>query len=450
MVDLRNSTKVSGHLSSERGWNHVTSYASSRTFLQELALLMFKKDGKRFNVPVNAMRSIRYENNSLIFQVVSSPSPPLLIFDLFVDKTFLWDKDAQKTVYKEPWIGVIHHPANVQGHPCRDLFLSENFKESLSSCLSLIVLSRHLRDQLRQLVSHCELEKFPNIFVLDHPVPLFSTPIVQRKRVLIHIGQHGRRVEDFYRIHCPHYKKYLLTNDYFFPQHLCGTDRVSKRSLIKKLFSQKGEVPYIPGHLYMHNLTQSRSPIPDPFHPRPRLDIGSAKLDRHGMLIFPQDCKHDKCFALPRLTSSQYEYLLQQSVVYIYLEDASAVNTILECIFIATPIIVNDHPAVVEVLGKSYPLYANSVDAAEMLLQDPDTIKNAEIYMKNIDKDRWNVKHFLDGVKEIIFQSHWKEKIISVNTELEATPPSELLPEGGKIYKEAFDHFHESQVKSLL
>ena len=56
-------------------------------------------------------------------------------------------------------------------------------------------------------------------------------------------------------------------------------------------------------------------------------------------------------------TFKEYDQLLEKNIVFIELIDASANNTILECIVRNTPIIVNKIEPVVEYLGDDYPLY---------------------------------------------------------------------------------------------
>jgi hypothetical protein len=78
------------------------------------------------------------------------------------------------------------------------------------------------------------------------------------------------------------------------------------------------------------------------------------------------------------LSNTDYDQLITENVVYINLIDASAVNTIIECIIRHTPIIVNKHPAVVELLGEKYPLYIKS-DHCDVykLLQSDKLIRRA-------------------------------------------------------------------------
>jgi hypothetical protein len=85
--------------------------------------------------------------------------------------------------------------------------------------------------------------------------------------------------------------------------------------------------------------------------------------------------------------------------------DASAVNTIIECIVRTTPIVVNKHPAVVELLGEKYPLYFKqssvNIDIYKMI-QDDKLIRKAHKYLKRMDKSRFSSSSFVEEFKNIL------------------------------------------------
>ena len=61
-------------------------------------------------------------------------------------------------------------------------------------------------------------------------------------------------------------------------------------------------------------------------------------------------------------TIEEYDDLLTNNIVFVDLFDASANNTVLECIVRRTPIIINNIGAVSEYLGKDYPLYFENLE----------------------------------------------------------------------------------------
>jgi len=110
-----------------------------------------------------------------------------------------------------------------------------------------------------------------------------------------------------------------------------------------------------------------------------------------------------------QLTNEQYDDLLTKNIVFINLVDASAVNTVIECIVRNTPIVVNDHPAIIEMLGPNYPLYYtsgidffNTNKEIETLLQNTDNIRNANIYLQKLDKTKYTIEYFIKEFTGII------------------------------------------------
>ena len=109
------------------------------------------------------------------------------------------------------------------------------------------------------------------------------------------------------------------------------------------------------------------------------------------------------------MDNAKYDKLLAENVVFINLVDASAINTLIECIVRNTPIIVNKLPAVVELLGDKYPLYVGCQQSyyelnkeVEGLLNDPNAIRKADNYMKRLDKTMLSKEEFLKQFMNII------------------------------------------------
>jgi hypothetical protein len=87
-------------------------------------------------------------------------------------------------------------------------------------------------------------------------------------------------------------------------------------------------------------------------------------------------------------------------IVFLRLEDASGVNTIIECIMRNTPIIINKLPAVVEYLGPNYPLYYDEV--SEVSKFTVDDISKANKYLAKMDKQSIQIDSFLSGMRKIL------------------------------------------------
>jgi hypothetical protein len=113
---------------------------------------------------------------------------------------------------------------------------------------------------------------------------------------------------------------------------------------------------------------------------------------------------------IEHVSNSKYDNLLSENIVFIYLVDASAVNTLNECIVRNTPILVNRHPAVVELLGEKYPLYFDihyrsffdMNQSIRKIFQKPKIILKAHQYLVRLDKNPYRIQTFIDHLEKII------------------------------------------------
>ena len=58
----------------------------------------------------------------------------------------------------------------------------------------------------------------------------------------------------------------------------------------------------------------------------------------------------------------EYDDLLSKNIIFIDLYDASANTVVVECIARKTPLLVTRLDAVIEYLGKDYPLYFDNLE----------------------------------------------------------------------------------------
>jgi hypothetical protein len=91
---------------------------------------------------------------------------------------------------------------------------------------------------------------------------------------------------------------------------------------------------------------------------------------------------------------------LSQNIVFIKLIDSSAVNTLIESMIRNTPILINPIEAVVEYLGKHYPLYYNSIEEAGIKANNMDLIKKAYNYLNSMDKSKLKIETFINGLRK--------------------------------------------------
>ena len=97
--------------------------------------------------------------------------------------------------------------------------------------------------------------------------------------------------------------------------------------------------------------------------------------------------------------------------MFINLAEPSAINTLIECIVRNTPIIINRHPSVVEMLGDKYPLYFDTINTTDYLeinnqivelFKNTENIYSAYKYLKQMDKSKFNIQTFIHNFQEIL------------------------------------------------
>ena len=98
-----------------------------------------------------------------------------------------------------------------------------------------------------------------------------------------------------------------------------------------------------------------------------------------------------------------YDMMLSQNIVFVNLHDASANNTLIECIVRNTPIIINRIESVVEYLGEEYPLYYDNIMEVEHLLTLDNIIKAHE-YLVAMNKRDLS----FDNFNNILFNSIYR------------------------------------------
>jgi polysaccharide pyruvyl transferase WcaK-like protein len=296
-----------------------------------------------------------------------------LLLDTYLDRTFHWDKEYIKSIgvvpYTKPWMGFIHHTFDTSFSPynCEEMFLDEDFISSLIHCRGLFVLSKHLQSQVTQRLSDLNLD-IP-VYCLTHPTdntaPFFSYKKfkMNRDQCIVHIGAWLRNIHRFYKLKINLQKRILKGKlmDNYFPKESFISDL--KEVISTGGFNVIGEGVSRPPQ--SHGVISRPPEVTNNFYKHFLEDISSQL---------------NSVEILSSITNKEYDHLLTQNIIYIYLVDASAINTVLECAIRQTPIVINKHPAVVEILGKKYPLYLkNDNDHVHVSFKD---IKRAHLYLK--------------------------------------------------------------------
>jgi hypothetical protein len=309
-----------------------------------------------------------------------------LILDTYTDKTFHWAKafyHAHDVIpYRQPWIGFLHHTCYTgEKYNCVELFRDRFFQQSLVHCKGLIVLSQYLHDQIRSLLDAAGHKPLP-LHTLVHPTEVpaarFSWERFQqnKQRTLLHVGYWLRRFRSFYELQLPS----------------------SSPVQIKAILRPPGQSDDRFRDLYQDWRAPGSAMV---LH-------GTEQLDRVTTDLATFACHMRQTVKLIDYVGNQdYDELLSANIVFIHLSDASAVNTVLECIVRATPILVNGLPAVKEMLGPDYPLYFSTLAEAEAKLAQPELLRRAHLYLetRHAATRQFSPEDFMTRLRDIVEQA---------------------------------------------
>lgn len=239
----------------------------------------------------------------------------------------------------EPWAGVLHNPPNMPldfhpGERPQAIIAKAVWRASLPSCVGLFTLSRYCADWLREATGK-------PVSPLVHPTEIpdtlfdFDAFLHNGDKKIVQVGWWLRRLSAIYDLPMPAgnalgYSKLRLVPE-FFPQ----ADRYLKNRIA-------GET---------------------------REQVATTDAARHNTW----ECQH--------LPNTQYDDLLSRNIVFIQLHDASANNTVIECLARGTPVLVNPLPAVREYLGEDYPLYYDTLRQAADIALDVERLRAAHRHL---------------------------------------------------------------------
>ena len=293
-----------------------------------------------------------------------------VLCDLYVDRTFHWNNNEYSLLkiipYVKPWIGFIHHTCETDysDHNTTYLFKNNNFIKSLECCKGLYVLSNYLKISvetllLAQSITHVK------VFELTHPTEFvektFDIKTFSNKnnntRKIIQIGSWLRDLNAINQLDL----------------------KYNELTLQKCVLECKNMNNYLHvSEIIKYNKCQ--------------LETNISCDNKSRQIILNEDV-----LIIENLNNDDYDTLLSNNIVFIKLINASAVNTIIECIVRNTPILVNRLPATIELLGETYPLFYNTLDEASDLLTMKN-IKKGYKYLKNLDKTKFKIETFINNL----------------------------------------------------
>ena len=336
-----------------------------------------------------------------------------LLMDLYIDRTFNWNLEINKILgiipYKQKWTGFIHHTFDTtfSDYNCDVLLNCPEFVESLKYCKGLFVLSEYLKEILIKRLNKIGIY-YIKVYSIIHPtetnveVFTFNKFLNNHDKKLLQIGGWLRNIYSFYDLELQEKIKLSVSPlKLFFEYKECFQ--------IKKVYIKgKNSSNYHPSSDFLEKLSFCIKYKQDKIneiekcisHP----NISEDRMKNNWYRHFYEDIskKIQSVEKIDYLCNEDYDELLTCNIVYLNIVDASAINTLIECIIRNTPIIVNRHPAVVELLGNNYPMYITEVNndykkisnQVKEILGDSYMIYKTWSYLKKLNKKDFYIETF--------------------------------------------------------
>jgi|GEM_PF-1092093 len=278
-------------------------------------------------------------------------NPDGILIDAFIERTFHWHPEGIHP-HLEPWIGFIHVPPVVPpwfAHEVSNdsIFSLPEWQESFKFCKGLFTLSlyhkRILQSRLNVPVNN-----------LLHPTEEpglkwdWNGFLQNAEKKVVQVGFWLRKLYAIHMLEAFNYHKIFLRKKDSNIDHLLEEER------------RHGEF-------------------------RDMLTPGVI----------------NSVTSIDFLSNEDYDRLLTENIVFLDLYDASANNSIIECIVRNTPVLVNPIEPVVEYLGADYPFYFNDLAEAAIKLQDMDLILKTHLYLQDHPiKKKLTTEFFITSVVE--------------------------------------------------
>jgi hypothetical protein len=236
-----------------------------------------------------------------------------------------FNKKISCTNITKPWVGILHYPEFIEEmnyesfEAFPNILKSKTLIESIQHCKCIITLSQHLQIYVNKILE--EYNYNIPVKILYHPSDFncklfnYNSFNKNRKKKLIQIGFWMRKGTTIYKVQSHKFEKYWLPGGEYW------------KTMFSTIYSD-----------------------------------------------FDNYLNDESVVIKMYLSNEEYDNLLSKNLVLLDVFNSSANNTVLECIVRNTPLIVNQHPAIVEYLGIQYPLYFNSIDELNTIINSGSNI----------------------------------------------------------------------------
>lgn len=352
------------------------------------------------------------------FQATNNIVASSALFDTYIDRTFLWGDKVMSALNITPysqctkkWIGVMHHAPTGTKYSANNILTNQNFINSLSNCAGIYTLSNYMKTWLENNINtgiKVNMFYHPAEPVTNEQMFNFNNFVNNPNKLVIQVGSFLRNMFAIYALNLGSntvgLTKAILNSSSYAPT--IPDEDFDFATYVNTILTQDG-----------YNLSGQQYSICPlnicPYNPTlcpTGVNLGTFFDDMATFLnidnlanisnTFNQQANriYDSVTVIGELSNTEYDNFLTENIVMINLIDASASNTIIECIMRNTPILVNKLDAVVEYLGEDYPFYYDTFDEAAEKLNDIDQIRAAYDYLSNKDKSFLSVNNVVASI----------------------------------------------------
>lgn len=277
--------------------------------------------------------------------------------ELFNQSLINFKKKYNTESIDKNWIGILHYPEfieemNYLSYESLDNILkSDNLQKSIINCKGIVVLSEYLKKYLIKCLDLYNL-KIP-IKTIFHPTNFdcikfdYNNFLNNNDKKIIQLGFWMRNMKSIFEVKTETFKKYWLPGGKYW------------KEMFYKMYDNAEEI-----------------------------------LNNDSVII--------KMY----LSNEEYDEIISSNICLVNVYNSSANNSILECISRNIPLLVNNHPAIIEYLGINYPFYYSDINDLNHILEDNELlykkIYDSHLYLLNLDKNQFKIDFFCKKFKEFI------------------------------------------------
>lgn len=338
-------------------------------------------------------------------------------FDTYLDRTFGYSSDllTEKGLlpYTNYWVGFFHHTFDEEFSPnnCEAIFKKSIFKASLVMCKGIYCLTHYLGDLIRKNLIKIGFGNIP-VNVLHHPTIFtkhvfdYDKYLTNENRSLINVGSWYRNPVTLYRVAPTIDHEKLDTREDIQIKILRGkrmdANFCPSNVMVNKVGDKLVCDMNIWTHYYIKYVNSQCDEYSTGIYNKLTAILGSVDgLNEIDIRNYEgEDLLRDflnRVEIISELSNHELDMMYTENIIFLDLVDASTANTILECIVRSTPVVVNRIPPTVELLGKDYPLYYDDINEVRTLIT-PEKVKEAWMYMEQMDKSIYTIDDFVDSV----------------------------------------------------